>query len=99
MVTKLFTHCFAGPRSEDQALEQGIARQAVCSVNTRTCGFTGGVESGQACLTVQSRAHPAHKIMSGRPNGHKVNCDIDVVLQTGRINAREARLDVVFLEM
>ncbi len=96
---RLFADGCAGARAIHQAFEQRVAGQPVGAVHSGTGGLARGVESGQAGAPVQIRAHAAHGVMRRRPHRDQVGADVDVVLQAGGVDAREARCQVVGIEM
>ena len=85
-------HVAGGARAVDETFEQGIAGQAIGAVDPGTGSFAGGIKSGKRGVAAEIGANAAHRIMRRGTNRHQVRGKIDVVLQAGAVNAREALL-------
>src|SRR5882672_7942802 len=68
-------------------------------MNAGGSSFAGRIESRQTGQSGEIGAHAAHGIVGRGTNRNHLGSDVDVVLHTSGINAWEALLDVVGLEM
>ena len=61
--------------------------------------LAGGEQAGNAAASLEIGAHTAHSIVGGRTDGNHVGGQINVVLETGGMNPRKARLHAAALQM
>ena len=79
-----------GARSEDQALEQGIGRQAIGAVNAGASSFACGVKTAEAGAAAEIGADAAHEIVRRGANGDEVAAEVETVVREKSADAGKA---------
>src|SRR5712672_2102602 len=92
-------HGLAGARSVDQSFKQRIAGQTIRAMNAGSSSLATGIQSGQTSLSREIGAHASHCIVRRRTDRDYLGGDVDVVLQTSGIDARETLPHVVRFEV
>src|SRR6185312_13042771 len=96
-LAKFSSHGASRALAEYQPLQKRIAGEAVGPVHSCASDFTRCVEACQAGASIQIGLHAAHGVVRSGSHGDHVRSDVDVVLQTSVVNAREALVDQIWI--
>ena len=79
---------------EDDGLQQGVAREAVRTVDAGARDLPCREQPRQRRATVEIRRYPAHDVVRGGPDRNEIPREIEAGAAAGIRNEREARVHV-----
>src|SRR5690625_4834940 len=85
----LVQNVFSGCLSKNQALQQGIARQASGAMQTGIGGLANGIQAWQIRAGVQISQNSAASVMRGRHHWQRLTSHVEAIFKAAAVNGRE----------